>query len=190
MCGRYLYFDGRSEKIRGFLKTAEKRLPAEVFARISIFEVFPGSEVFAGIFDGRAFRSVIMQWGMPMQKKTVINARSETLMQSPFFRNTSPCALLCSGYYEWSAERYRFYFTLPEGQPMYLAGVWRKENDVMRFVILTEPAHAGCRAVHPRQPVVLSEKNAQAWCRTMALPVLDHSIRDRIIIPEHQNKEE
>lgn len=182
MCGRYLYYDGKNETIREYLARARRILGDETFARISVFDVFPGCEIFAGIHDERGYRSVIMKWGLRMQKKTVINARCETLMRSSFFRDTKPCVLMCSGYYEWSSSpRRRFLFSLADEKPMYLAGVYRMEKDGPRFVILTEPAENECAEIHPREPVVLSYENAQTWCRTMAMPVQSASIHERII---------
>lgn len=185
MCGRYLYFDGHNPIIAKFIDTAKEKLPEKTFAKISLFEVFPDAYVFAGIYDDH-FHSRIMRWGLHMNKKLVINARCETIRQSLFFKDTKPCVLLCSGYYEWSKQpKEKYYFSLGE-EPMYLAGVYRKEEGELRFAILTEEATGNYALIHNRQPVVLSKENAQAWCRETALPVHDYSIHERRITKESE----
>lgn len=181
MCGRYLYFDGHNPVIADFIATAKDKLPAETFEQISLFEVFPDAKVFAGIYDDH-FHSLIMRWGLKLNRKSVINARVETVKTSPFFAGALPCVLLCSGYYEWSKEtKEKYYFSLSNDEPMYLAGVYRKEEGELRFAVLTEEAIGNCALVHHRQPIVLTKENAQAYCRDSALPVQSYSIHERMI---------
>lgn len=181
MCGRYLYFDGHNPIIAGFIDTAKEKLSREVFNQISLFEIFPSANVFAGIYDDR-FHSIIMRWGLHLNKKLVINARSESYKQSAFFHDTKPCVLLCSGYYEWSKmPKEKYYFSLADEKPMYLAGIYRKEQEEFRFAILTEEASGNCALIHHREPVVLTKEKAQAYCKEVTLPVQNYSIHERVI---------
>ena len=180
MCGRYLYFDGHNQRIAKFIDTAKAKLDKEMFDKVSLFEVFPDAYVFAGIYDDH-YHSTIMKWSLHMNKKLVINARAETYRQSPFFADTKPCVLLCSGYYEWSKQpKEKYYFSLGE-EPMYLAAIYRKEQDELHFAILTEQAVGDCALIHHREPIVLTKENAQAYCRETAYPVQSCSIHERKI---------
>ena len=181
MCGRYLFYDEKNQKIRRLIQIAETVLDPVVFSSVSLHDVYPSAHAFSGIYDPRAssFHSTIMKWGMTLKQKDVINARSETFRTSPFFAETKPCVLLCSGYYEWSKEHQKYYFSL-EHDAMYLAGLYTFDGKENVYTILTEEACGKQAEIHPRQPIVLNEKNAQEWCADIRFPVHEHSIAERL----------
>ncbi len=104
-----------------------------------------------------------MSWGFTsFNKRLVINARSETALEKPMFKEAMlerRCLIPASGYYEWETvngkkQRYAFY---EENALLFLAGCYRKEKDedLFRFVILTRDASDHFRYVHDRMPVII-----------------------------------
>lgn len=166
MCGRYLFLTERNEKLKELAEAAKQKLPKEKFEKISLFEVYPGCTSFAGMYDPVKKQTVTrtMVWGLrSWDRKTIINARSETCFTSKFFAGAKPCVLPASAYYEWSPNKTRYAFTTDE-ETFYLAGLWRNEDGAMHFVILTEAANEETSAIHHRQPVIFTYEKAKAWC--------------------------
>jgi putative SOS response-associated peptidase YedK len=194
MCGRYVFADGRNQWISGWIEQARKRLSDQDFEQLSLFEVFPGSHVLAMIYypQKRQMQMAPMHWGYPAKDgRLIINARSETAEQLPFFRDSHRCVIPASGYYEWSANpRVKYYFTIPQEEVLYLAGICRRDQGVLSFVILTENAGMPQASVHPRQPVIFQKKDAASWCSGQDSRILlQHSIQSRTMTrQEAQNR--
>jgi putative SOS response-associated peptidase YedK len=115
-----------------------------------------------------------MRWGFTgFKKKPVINARSETALEKPMFRESMlerRCLVLASAYYEWKKEgnqktKYRFYF--PDTS-LLLAGCYRQEQNepVPRFTILTQEAYPDIEYIHDRMPVIVSANYASDWLKS------------------------
>ncbi|MDD6559776.1 MAG: SOS response-associated peptidase family protein [Lactimicrobium massiliense] len=183
MCGRYQFYDNKSISIRHLIEIARQKMPPAEFEQLSLFEVFPGQKVLIGAFDQKAqrFGSCIMKWGYVRGNGMVINARSETFLYSPFFADSFPCAIQCSGYYEWSKQPRRKYYFTSKTEPVYLAGICHQEADGLHFVILTEDARNAQKEIHDRQPIMLDQEKAKAWCKDITMPLSQISLQDRII---------
>jgi putative SOS response-associated peptidase YedK len=168
MCGRYLFLNGKNNKLQELAYLAEEKLDRETFEKISLNEVFPGSLCFAGIYDrsGGKHKTVLMNWGYPSSRKLIINARSETCFSSPFFSGSVPCVIPATAYYEWTPQKQRYEFTTGE-DVFYMAALCRREKDgLLHHVILTEEASGPSAAIHHRQPVIFSYEKAKAWCQS------------------------
>ena len=191
MCGRYLFYDDKNETLKRLIEAARKKLPADRFAQVSLYEVFPGQSAFAGIYDPqRGFRTEVMQWGYRSASgRGVINARSETALSASFFAGSSRCAVPASGYYEWSASPHRKYYFTTKNPPLYLAGLWKSDNGSSRFVILTQEAAGEQRRIHTRMPLVLDAATAHDWCRGATLASILPFSSPQLLIREAQNKE-
>ena len=183
MCGRYQFYDNKSISIRHLIEMARQKMPPAEFEQLSLFEVFLGQKVLIGAFDQKAqrFGSCIMKWGYTRGNGMVINARSETFLYSPFFADSFPCAIQCSGYYEWSKQPRRKYYFTSKTEPVYLAGIYHQEADGLHFVILTEDARNAQKEIHDRQPIMLDQEKAKAWCKDITMPLSQISLQDRII---------
>lgn len=186
MCGRYLFFDGENKTIEGWISSARSQMDEEAFSKLSLFEVFPGQSLLA-ITAGPSGKAVLTQmtWGYPASDgKLIINARSETALQSRFFAGSSRCLIGVSGYYEWSKNpRRKYYFTAPNA-PVYLAALYRQFDDGLHMVILTEDAVNAQAEIHDRQPVMLDREHCRQWCeKTGYEKALTHSLRERLIKP-------
>jgi putative SOS response-associated peptidase YedK len=124
-----------------------------------------------------------MKWGLipswakdPAIGVKLINARSETLLEKPSFRQSFQqrrCLLLADGFYEWQKQSGRapsipHYFYLQDHRPFFLAGLWDEWKDfagnpVRTCTILTTQPNELVAAVHERMPVILEKSTAWNW---------------------------
>src|ERR1700674_2806777 len=127
----------------------------------------------------RHFR--LMRWGLlpawvkdPRQFTLLINARAETLLEKPAFKNAIKrrrCLIPADGYYEWqvSGKRKRPQFIhRRDGAPIGLAGLaetWIGPNgeELDTVAIVTAPASADLAVLHPRVPVTISVGDFDRW---------------------------
>ncbi len=116
---------------------------------------------------GNGLEIAAMRWGFPGQNgQLIFNARSETAAEKPLFRESLAlrrCVIPAGGFYEWNSRKEKVRFTGEEGQPLFLAGFYRRFEEENRFVILTVPANASMAPVHDRMPLVLAPAAAEAW---------------------------
>ncbi|MBV9565504.1 MAG: SOS response-associated peptidase [Bradyrhizobium sp.] len=131
----------------------------------------------------RHFR--LMRWGFvpswvkdPRKITLLINARSETVVEKPAFKNAirrRRCLIPADGYYEWQAgaDGKRPYFIhRRDGKPFGLAGVaesWMGPNgeELDTVAVVTAPASADLSVLHHRVPVTLMPVDFERWldCR-------------------------
>ena len=166
MCGKYIFDDGDSEQIADMINLAQNTFAPDVYRSLSFGDVSPGQRTLGAFFNRQrgAVRLGIMQWGISGRyKRLVINARSETAHAASFFRNCLHCAMPASGYYEWDADKTRYLFSTND-DCIFMAGLWRMENGMPRFVVMTMDAQGENALIHPRQPVLLTYENAKTWC--------------------------
>ena len=122
-----------------------------------------------------------MKWGFS-GKGLVINARSETAGERPLFRESwqsRRCAVPSSCYFEWE------HFTAPEGKKKtgtkyrlqqgetpvtWLCGLYRMEEGVPCFVILTRDPGKNIRFIHDRMPLILPESAVADWIHPETRP--------------------
>lgn len=170
MCGRYYIDPEESDQIRTIIEEVEcKQGNSEAHAAIKLGEIYPTNIVPVVTESG----AELMKWGYSGYKNRVINARSETVFEKPMFRKPlleRRCLIPASGYYEWkrtqsgakSKQKYALY---RPGKPLFMAGVWRKEqNEALPvFVILTREASPVIAEIHDRMPVILPEDVQKEW---------------------------
>ena len=115
MCGRYYIGDELDwEELKSVVDAVNRVTGAEGVKTRG--EIFPADTVpVLARSRGRKPGLFPMQWGYALPDgKRVINARSETCFERPFFRDSKPCVLPASGYYEWSKNpRVKYYFIGP-----------------------------------------------------------------------------
>lgn len=117
----------------------------------------------------------VMKWGFRLNKRLVFNARSESAAQKPLFIQSAAerrCLIPASAYFEWdhrNAVKQKYRFHLPEQKPLYLAGLYRfeDENPLPVFTVLTRAAAPDISCFHDRMPVMIPASLTDAW--------LDHS---------------
>src|ERR1700723_2793429 len=131
----------------------------------------------------RHFR--LMRWGLlpawvkdPRKFALLINARAETVLEKPAFRNAIKrrrCLIPGDGYYEWQAFETRkrpHFIPRRDGQPIGLAGLaetWIGPNgeELDTVAIVTAPASADLAGLHHRVPVTIGADDFGRWldCR-------------------------
>lgn len=138
-----------------------------------------------------------MLWGFQGKQSLLINARAETAAEKPAFRDSwqsHRCAVPASWYYEWEhlsspdgkTRTGRKYLIQPEGSALsWLAGLYRLEDGLPRFTVLTQESSPEVRAIHDRMPVLFPREVISAWIRPDQdpAPLLARSLRSMILEP-------
>ena len=145
--------------------------------------------------DGAGRKSrhfVLVRWGFlpsfvkdPKDFPLVINARAETVMEKPSFRNAvrrRRCIFIADAFYEWRRDTQGkgkvsgkakqpsipFLIRRRDGAPMALAGLWEtwagpngEEQDTA--CIVTTDANGLMSGIHDRMPVILAPEDFDLW---------------------------
>ena len=127
----------------------------------------------------RQFR--LMRWGLLpsfvkdlKQFPTLINARSEDVLDKPSFRQAMRyrrCLVPADGFYEWTGpkgKRRPFLLRPHAPQLIAFAGIYERWRDaegaeIDSVAILTCPANRTVGTLHDRMPVVLPVEHFEAW---------------------------
>jgi len=107
-------------------------------------------------------------------KLTTINAKSETVFESPLFGELitrQRCIVPISGFYEWKADgriKRPFKIHRADNAIMSLAGVWDAwrpgtPDERRSFSILTTRANRFMRDIHDRMPVIVDQGAIGDW---------------------------
>ena len=107
----------------------------------------------------------------PAKPMILGNARAETLLDKPSFRDAARhrrCLVPADGFYEWEKQgkdRLPHYFTLKGGEPFFFAGLWEPARDdaPAAFCIVTTTPNDLLQPIHDRMPVVLGPNSGPAW---------------------------
>ena len=135
-------------------------------------EIFPSSVLPAIAVNKNGKERVFpMRWGFSLCGRLLINARAETASQKPTFReswNSHRCIIPVSWYFEWEHDEKKRpgqkYALRPAMHGLIrLAALYRMEEGVPAFVILTRPAVKQLAWMHDRMPVMLPPDAAKEW---------------------------
>lgn len=134
------------------------------------FNLAPSQEA-PVLFAAPERRMALLTWGLlpawakGPQAKPQINARAETLLDKPFFREAFRWrrALIPSdGWYEWpkkGADKAPRYFSLKSGELFAFAGLWEPGN----FAMITVEPNPVVARFHDRMPAILDAADEAAW---------------------------
>ena len=181
MCCRY--FLELSPELRPIVEEMNRsplvRRFQEHMAVHSSGEIRP-TDVAPVIASSRSGRRAVfpMKWGFTVPgRPTVINARAETAGEKPLFREawkSHRCIVPASWYYEWEhlirndgkKETGGKYLLQAQGaNAVWMCGLYRMEEGLPAFVILTREAAEPIRFIHDRMPLILPEGQAEKWIR-------------------------
>lgn len=143
MCGRYtIGTEQKGSRILKILAEADASLPPGLcLTAREGGDIYPTDLTSAIVGSGGEPRAVGMRWGFKTERGLVINARAETALERPLFRESAlerRCLLPALGFYEWNAHKERFLLRRPDGGLLYLAGLYREgEDGIPAYVILT-----------------------------------------------------
>ena len=130
------------------------------------------------IADGRRSFALV-RWGLipawvtdPRGFSLLINARVETVLDKPAFRNAirrRRCLIPADGFYEWKRDgaRKRPFFAATQGLVAF-AGLWEpwmgpNGEELETACIITTPANRTLRSLHDRMPAVLRPQAFDLW---------------------------
>ena len=179
MCGRY-FIDDSLEGFEPLIEALNRGKPGGTPAvQIKTGEIRP-TDVAPAIANSRARRQrpFLMRWGFGgRDSHVVINARSETALVRPMFRDAMlerRCLVPASYYFEWQAQGKRRirHAMKADGPVMYMAGLYRLEpgEPLAAFTILTQKADERIAHIHDRMPVLLPAQWAEEWLSQTADP--------------------
>ena len=155
-------------------------------------EVRPGNVAPVIATNRSGSRSVFpMKWGFT-GRSLLVNARSETASQKPVFAQSwasHRCIVPAAYYYEWEhtltadgkkrgGKKYKL---APQGGGMtWLCGLYRIEEGMPVFVVLTKEPWEGIRFIHERMPLIMPEKLVDSWIDPYARPeeLIGHALAE------------
>ena len=184
MCCRY--FIRESPELRSVIEAMNRSPLVSLFqertAVLSEGEIRPTNAAPVIATNRSGDRAVFpMKWGFT-GKTLLINARAETAAQKPTFREAwvgHRCIVPASWYFEWehltgkdgrkkTGEKYRLH---PKGTAItWLCGLYRMEEGLPSFVILTREPSEAIRFIHDRMPLMLPENRVNDWINPAANP--------------------
>lgn len=174
MCGR-------------FVITSAPAAIRQVFGYVDLpdfpprYNIAPTQPIPVVIMDNYERRFRLMRWGLipswvkdPRAFSLLINARAETVLDKPAFRNAirrRRCLVPADGYYEWRAggPRKQPYFIHPhDGGPIGFAAVWEtwtgpNGEELDTVAIVTTQATGGLAELHDRVPVTIAREEFARW---------------------------
>lgn len=202
MCTRYFMDDAPKELSEIIIKAKQSKL-ADTFVRklarpvITSGEVRPTDVVPAIALNTSRQRSVFpMQWGFknPDHDSTVFNARVETAANKPTFKDawkSHRCIVPASYYFEW--QHYKSpdgktktgdkYTIQPAGDDItWLCGLYRMEDNLPHFVILTRYPIGELAQIHDRMPLIMPKEKIDEWIQPDTQPesLLPYALTDMI----------
>jgi putative SOS response-associated peptidase YedK len=161
MCGRYYVDDDTAKEIERLVNAIDQKL-------VKHGEIYPTNQVPIVISNQDAVQPIISTWGYPnfKNKGLIINARSETAIEKPMFRNSllnRRCLIPASGFFEWNTQKEKFYFTSESQPTIYFCGVYNTFDEENKFVILTTAANPSMKDIHDRMPLILPPTLHNEW---------------------------
>ena len=175
MCGRFS-LSSSPQRLRD--RFALAAAPDEVVAH---YNIAPSQDVL--VIPNRHQRLLRpARWGLvpwfakdPSIGHRMINARAESLVQRPAFRELlerQRCVVPADGFFEWQRidrkTRQPFHIRARDGEPLALAGLWdlwrTPDGDKLAScTIITVPANGVVSPIHDRMPAVLSPEGVDVW---------------------------
>ena len=188
MCTRF-YVEPDTEEIRDVIAEVQKSLLADKFIRagnaiLTYGEIRPTNVVPVIATDRRGKRaSFPMKWGFQIPGRSlIVNARTETAAQKPTFKEAwerHRCIIPASWYYEWEhlvgntgqKKTGDKYMIQPLGSSMtWLAGLYRIEDNLPVFSVLTKEPTKGLALIHDQMPLILPKDLIDAWINPQSRP--------------------
>lgn len=203
MCTRYFMDDSCAELTEIALAARNSSLAGKFIKQVSkpiitAGEVRPTDIVPVIAPNRNGQRTVFpMRWGFTNQNhnSTIFNARCETAGTKPTFRDawsSHRCIIPASYYFEWQ------HFRLPDGktttgdkfaiQPTgseitWLCGLYRMEEGLPYFVVLTREPSPELSQIHDRMPLMLPADKVDKWIMPTTKPeeLLAYAVTDVVV---------
>ena len=184
MCCRY-WFD-ESPELRPFVEEMNRSPLVEKFVKTGPIttqgEVRPTNVVPVIASNKRGQKAVYpMKWGFS-GRTLLVNARSETASTKPTFSDawkSHRCIVPASYYFEWEhlisndgkKKTGPKYLIQPKDSAVtWMCGLYRIEEGLPVFVILTRAPGEEIRFIHDRMPLILPEQFVGEWIKPETRP--------------------
>jgi len=176
MCGRFANTLASDVMVQLF-----EAAPANALPCVPNHNVCPTTDIHVIYRAGDHRRLVPMRWGfIPKWYKTpndgplLINARAETLVDKPAFRDACRlrrCLIPADGFYEWhrpeGGDKLPWFIQPADEGPMVFAGIWQDwDQDGQRLstcAMVTTEAEGRMAEIHHRIPVMLRPEDWAKW---------------------------
>lgn len=173
MCGRYAFIPGKGFYTRFSIQNRLEQLEAA-------YNIAPSMRL-PVITRNSPNKVSLMKWGLipswtkePRTKFSTINARAETITESPVYRGAYKdrrCLVPASGFYEWKTtpEGKLPYFIHLKSQDVFsfagLYDIWKdaEGEELYTYTIITTTPNALMEPIHNRMPVILSPADEDTW---------------------------
>ena len=162
MCGRFSLSSNLEELQNEFSNEISGNFPAK-------YNISPGQSPVVISLKKNNFYLNKIHWGFKVPKlgKLVINARSETIIEKPLFKNLllqNRCLIPANSWFEWNNENKPYLIKHKENDIIAFAGLQRlEENKERSFVIITAEAGRNLKTIHKRTPLVINKENFLFW---------------------------
>lgn len=164
MCGRYYIDSDMVEEIEKIVHDIDPRIQDNRFEG----DIFPSN--IAPIIERseKGMKLSSCRWGYPLPhgKNLVINAKAESVLGKPSFRNGilyHRILIPASGFYEWNQSKEKNTFSRYDAPILYMAGFCDLIENEQRFVILTTASNESVRKIHDRMPLILEKEMLADW---------------------------
>jgi putative SOS response-associated peptidase YedK len=174
MCGRYAITTAPEAIRRLFGYPEQPNFPAR-------YNVAPTQPIPIVRLQTGARHFALVRWGLlpswvkdPKGFSLVINARGESALDKPAFRNAMRrrrCLVPADGFYEWKRTgdaKQPYFIRLRGGAPFAFAGLWEtwtgpNGEEMETAAIVTTAASRSIAAIHDRMPVMLTPDAFDMW---------------------------
>jgi len=171
MCGRFIIFSEAQEReIMDIVEEANRKYGDDAMKKDS--DIFPTDFAPVITLNNGSKNVNLFKWGFLNYKSgpVIINARSETLLERPMFREpfkSRRCLIPATAFYEWKqvdGKKKKYTIHSSETSLFYMAGLYKDFIDkngrpFTGFVIITTSASSKMSEVHERMPVMLTQKS-------------------------------
>ena len=158
MCGRYAYNITRKR----FEQAYAVQAPLEFVAR---YNLAPTQRAPVLRSHNSELEATMLAWGITSHNKPIINARAETALEKPLFRQamrSRRCLIPASGWYEWrviDGIKQPYYLSVENEDAIAFAGIWTDNQ----YSILTTTANEAINHIHDRMPVIVARDRWRVW---------------------------
>lgn len=174
MCGRYLLIANPDAIRRLFGYAGRPNFPPR-------YNIAPTQPVPIVRLEAGQRRFALVRWGLipawvkdPKAMPLLINARAETVLEKPAFRNAMRrrrCLFPADGFYEWKQQdgsKLPYAIRPKSSAPVAFAGLWEtwtgpNGEEVDTAAIVTTSANATLAPIHHRMPVILMPDAFDNW---------------------------
>lgn len=169
MCGRFAN-DATADQLKASFRVSFPE--AMGHNRRPRWNIPPGTDIETVVHDpsagpdGRAV--AIARWGMEFDwsPRPLINAKGETMFEKRSFSESTGsrrCLVVATGWYEWKAPKRPYFMRRRDGAPMAMGGLFRREGDAVRAVVVTRAAEGALGGIHHRAPLLVDGPDMDLW---------------------------